>query len=1097
MITSPKGYIQEYNKCLSRLLSLSPSFSIPVEIYGGSSSIEVDQELKAWCKAFVSPVIYLYGKPGVGKSVYSSFLLRALPTLQDTDRERVSITYYSFSKLDQRRRSTTAFLSSLICQIITQDPGDFGQIRDLYLAIERRSSWTSEALWILYQSLLETRRERLHFCIINKIHNYDMSQRRFLDRLLDMQRTRRLATSLKVILIGELRQDILESLKTYPTIHLDSQTALRTSIHARIEKFVATSIEEWPSLLEFEHDLKKKLCKCEDFVQLSAMLDMLMERKDIHFSTQKAVMSELQALPYDIMSQIKIKAQQFPQWAWKALGWILHAQRPIGIDELTTVIALVESEKILNFERDELRYNLAADIRQALNPFLKVENNVFCWKHEHIRHCFKQVIAGEQEQTTHQIRAEDPAQSKTPHLNHWRITCILLKYLGSDFFINPIEQALKEDTWIKPQGEVFAMMDYAVQFWPAHYRKAKTQRSHAEALLGFLENKRMIRVWWELNSRFGNMDLPPDLFDLHPLLLATYLGFSDVVDLCLEVNTPEGAPFATRGPAIALASWVGHLDIFTKAFKDDFNKETADDAGYLTKAFINASNRGHEEIVAFLIDHIPKPIDKFKWDPILLCRAAEIGYETIVRMLTDTGAAVDIAYEGSTPLQYAAKNGHESIVGHLLSLGADVNAEAAEDSFKPCLHAAKKGYIRVVQLLMEYKADIRQSNTDRQTALHLAAQNGHVEVTELLLEHALDLAARDRMGRTALHLASLNGHEQVVEVLAQFEPNPGLDILDDKNDTPLTLASKGGYSSTVEKLLKRGATADLTGIYGHKALYGAVANGHETTAEFILQNPYAIKAQSADLSDVLLEAAKRGFYEVCKQCLQMAKDDEVNSGSREGGTALHHAAHNGFGNIVILLLKYGFDIESETDEGKTPLAVAAVAIKLEVVRILLARGADPRRKNLSGQTLVSELAELPPQQHLVDDYIGIVRALLEAGIATDDVDLYSRSALHYAVESGNGKLVEELLKSDADANLQDFSKWTPLHNAIRQDVEFSRLLLRHNADPQICDEDGWTPFHLAAKWGRVDVMEVLSKAAPDVIQRRSFDGRTPLHFATT
>ena len=904
-----------------------------------------------------------------------------------------------------------------------------------------------------------------------------------------------MATSLKVILIGEPRQDILDSLKTYPTIRLDSQEALKRSIKAHIDKFVVKSMEEWPFLLQFEHDLKEKLYKCENFVHLSVTLDILMERKNTCFATQKAVRSELQALPYDISNQIEIKAQQLPQWARKALGWILHAQRPMGIDELAAVIALVDSENTISFDRDEVRFGLAADIKQALDPFLKVESNELCWKHENVRQCFNQVIAAEHEQKIHQIEAEDPAQSRTPHLNHWRITWILLKYLGSDFFINPIEESLKEDTWVQPQGEMFAIMNYAVQFWPAHYRKAKEQGSHAEALFGFLENKRLIRIWWELNSRFGSMDLPPDIFDLHPLLLATHLGFSDVVDLCLEVKIPEAARFTTRGPAIALASWAGHLDIITKLFEDNFAKETADDARYLTEAFINASNRGHEEIVAFLIGHIPKPTDKFMWDPILLCRAAEIGYETLVKMLTSAGAGVDIAHEGSTPLQYAAKNGHESIVECILSLGADVNSEAAEDSFKPCLHAAKKGYIRVVQILMQYKADIRQSNTERQTALHLAAQNGHVNVTELLLEHAADVAARDWMGRTALHLASLNGHKQVVEILAQFEPNPGVDILDDDNNTPLILVSKRGHSSAVENLLQRGATADLTGIDGHTALYGAAANGHETTAEIILQNPYAIKARFADINDVLLEAAKRGFHEVCKRCLQIKKNDEVKSGSRQEWTALHHAAQNGFDNIVILLLENGFDIESETDEGKTPLAVAAVAIRLEVVRILLARGADQSKKNLEGQTLVSELAELP-QQHSVDDYVGMVRVLLEAGIATNDVDHARRSALHHAVRTGNRRLVEELLKFDADPRLQDYAHRTPLHYAVWQDIEFSRLLLRHNADPQICDAGGYTPFHIAAQYGRVDVMELLSKAAPDVIKRRSNKGSTPLHFAT-
>ena len=39
---------------------------------------------------------------------------------------------------------------------------------------------------------------------------------------------------------------------------------------------------------------------------------------------------------------------------------------------------------------------------------------------------------------------------------------------------------------------------------------------------------------------------------------------------------------------------------------------------------------------------------------------------------------------------------------------------------------------------MQYEVNIRQSNADGQTALHLAAQNGHQDTTELLLERAPD-----------------------------------------------------------------------------------------------------------------------------------------------------------------------------------------------------------------------------------------------------------------------------------------------------------------------------------------------------------------------
>ena len=370
------------------------------------------------------------------------------------------------------------------------------------------------------------------------------------------------------------------------------------------------------------------------------------------------------------------------------------------------------------------------------------------------------------------------------------------------------------------------MMAYAVQFWPAHYRKATEHKAkeqvsyYAETVLEYLKNEDLIRLWWRLKFRLGRIDFPLSACVKWPLLLAAHLGFADVVDVCVKAHMSEGdtftinETFTIRGTAIAFASWMGHLEIVTKLSDERFDRETADDTHYLTRALIKASSRGHEEIVDFLIDHIPRPTLNFFWDPVLLCQAAEVGYETLVKKFTTAGAGVDVAHEGTTPLQLAAKNGHESIVKHLLSLGADVNSEAAKDSFKPIMHAVNKGNTTMVRLLIEYGAGVRQLTGNGQTVLHLAAQNGRQEITRLLLERVPDLAARDRMGRTALHLASLNGHAEVVETLA---PNSGVDALDGDGDTPLRLASKNGHLSAVKVLLESGARVDLTGIDHHTA----------------------------------------------------------------------------------------------------------------------------------------------------------------------------------------------------------------------------------------------------------------------------------------
>ena len=81
--------------------------------------------------------------------------------------------------------------------------------------------------------------------------------------------------------------------------------------------------------------------------------------------------------------------------------------------------------------------------------------------------------------------------------------------------------------------------------------------------------------------------------------------------------------------------------------------------------------------------------------------AAENGYETVVRLLLDTGK-VDIDAknkDGQTPLLWAAKNGHGTVVRLLLDTGK-VDIDAKDDSGRTLLSwAAEKGYEAVVNLL--------------------------------------------------------------------------------------------------------------------------------------------------------------------------------------------------------------------------------------------------------------------------------------------------------------------------------------------------------------------------------------------------------------
>ena len=119
--------------------------------------------------------------------------------------------------------------------------------------------------------------------------------------------------------------------------------------------------------------------------------------------------------------------------------------------------------------------------------------------------------------------------------------------------------------------------------------------------------------------------------------------------------------------------------------------------------------------------------------------------------------------------------------------------------YTPLAMAAIFGFVRVVELLLEYNANVHAHG---RTILHLVARIGMDDtrgVAKLLLDHGADVHATDSewpvRGFTALHEAAEEGHADVVQVLIHY----GVDVLarTDDGQTAQDLATSAGHVAVV------------------------------------------------------------------------------------------------------------------------------------------------------------------------------------------------------------------------------------------------------------------------------------------------------------
>ncbi|KAI7792092.1 palmitoyltransferase ZDHHC17, partial [Triplophysa rosa] len=143
----------------------------------------------------------------------------------------------------------------------------------------------------------------------------------------------------------------------------------------------------------------------------------------------------------------------------------------------------------------------------------------------------------------------------------------------------------------------------------------------------------------------------------------------------------------------------------------------------------------------------------------------------------------------STPLHWATRQGHLSMVVQLMKYGADPSLIDGEGC--SCVHlAAQFGHTSIVAYLIAKGQDVDMMDQNGMTPLMWAAYRTHsVDPTRLLLTFNVSVNLGDKYHKnTALHWAVLAGNTTVISLL--LEANANVDSQNIKGETPLDLAKQ-------------------------------------------------------------------------------------------------------------------------------------------------------------------------------------------------------------------------------------------------------------------------------------------------------------------
>ena len=372
--------------------------------------------------------------------------------------------------------------------------------------------------------------------------------------------------------------------------------------------------------------------------------------------------------------------------------------------------------------------------------------------------------------------------------------------------------------------------------------------------------------------------------------------------------------------------------------------------------------------------------------------------------------------EGVTPLQLAATNGSAAMIDRLLKAGAKPNEPLTQARDTALMMAARTGATGAIRLLVEAGADVNAKETwGGTTALMWAVSEGHLEAARLLIAAGADVSARSNF------VAAANGRG--------FEGRTPLTNASDAKPTefasgwltPLMLAAREGHIELSRLLVGAGADVNAAAGDGKTALALAIFNGNYEVASFLVDSKADVNAADAQRFTPLFYAVDRRNMETAPNFPWMVTLDPLPLIRKmlDAG-ANPNALVN---NTPRARMREG----SPRIVFATALMRAAFAGDLELVKLLLDRGADPKIISRDSENMLSAAAGLGfihgyHRGKSPEERLQVVKLFVELGNDVNWPDDYGITPLMAAGNFGNVPIIQYLIDAGADLSAHDLGK---------------------------------------------------------------------------
>ena len=223
------------------------------------------------------------------------------------------------------------------------------------------------------------------------------------------------------------------------------------------------------------------------------------------------------------------------------------------------------------------------------------------------------------------------------------------------------------------------------------------------------------------------------------------------------------------------------------------------------------------------------------------------------------------------------------------------------------------------------------------TPLMIASSYGHYDIAKALIDNGALVNLRAGDGFNALMEAVRTGNIEIAKLL--IEHNSDINIKNKDGKNMIMIACEKGNEEMFNLLIENNADINEKSSWGASALIYASEKGNINIMQYLIDNGIDVNGKADDNGDTPLLWAVTGEnpYESSKLLIENGAD--INA-TNDSGVAPATILAASTPKVVKLLKDNGADLDTKFLDYYPPIAIAAGAGNLEIVKALVENGAD-------------------------------------------------------------------------------------------------------------------------------------------------------------